>query len=300
MINVWRVRMLSQADGIDVVAARNFAVENGIVGAGWSVADASEPNPLPDLSTDLDAYVRHAKSAHPKDNSVEAVARVFATQMQIGDFCWMYVSHTGEYYCCKIDGEFRYRVGGNWDKHDLHLTRHCVWSKAGPADAVPGVVRRAFAGPFGTVSRLTTDADTAIQAAQIYLGDKHAPLGGDFFASASPEDLEDVFALYLQEQGWRVFPSTAKVSMASYEFVLVHCATGRHAGVQVKSGKVSFLEPYVADDFDEFFVLMANPNAIVAGTDSRITRINRDEIEAFAQLNWALLPRRLKARWPIS
>ena len=96
-----------------------------------------------------------------------------------------------------------------------------------------------------------------------------------------------------------MFPSTAKVSMASYEFVLVHHETGRHAGVQVKSGSVGFLKQDVAQDFDVFFVFMANPIAVVAGADPRIIQIGPDEIEAFARRCWALLPRRLQARWPI-
>ena len=96
-----------------------------------------------------------------------------------------------------------------------------------------------------------------------------------------------------------VFPSTAKTSMASYEFVLVHCETGRHAGVQVKSGNVGFLDQQVAQDFDDFFVFMTNATAVLAGADLRIKRIGRDEIEAFARRYWTLLPRRLQARWPI-
>lgn len=220
--------------------------------------------------------------------------------MKVGDYCWMYVTHTGEYWCCRIDGKFEYRTGGSFDAHDLHLTRRCTWVKAGPADAVPGVVRRAFAGPFGTVSAIVTHAGAAIDAAEILLGLRQPTLNGDLFAAAGPEDLEDLVALYLQEQGWRTFPSTAKVSMASYEFVLVHHETGHHAGVQVKSGGIGFLNQDVAQDSDVFFVFMANPTAVVAGTDPRIKRIGRHEIEAFARRYWALLPRRLQARWPIT
>jgi hypothetical protein len=291
--------MMSLADGVDPAAARSFAVEYGIVGAGWALSDAPDPSPLPDRSGDLDQYLQLVKGVFPKDNSVAGVATVFGKQMQIGDYCWMYVTHTGEYWCCRIDGDFEYRTGGSFDEHDLHLTRRCTWAKAGPADAVPGVVRRAFAGPFGTVSAMVTDSQTAIDAAEIHLNQRAIVPGGDLFAVAGPEDLEDIVSLYLQEAGWRVFPSTAKVSMASYEFVLVHSQTGQYAGVQVKSGNVAFLNQEVAQAFDVFFVFMANPSAIVADTDPRIARIKRDEILAFARRAWKLLPRRLQVRWPI-
>ena len=100
----------------------------------------------------------------------------------------MYVTHTGEYWCCRIEGEFEYRTGGNFDAHDLHLTRRCTWGvKAGPADAVPGVVRRAFAGQFGTVSSIVTDAGTAIYAAEIVLNLRRPISNGDLFAAAGPE-----------------------------------------------------------------------------------------------------------------
>jgi hypothetical protein len=160
----------------------------------------------------------------------------------------------------------------------------------------PGVVRRAFAGQFGTISRIVRDALTAIEAAEITLGQKKPVPNGDLFALATPEDLEDIVALYLQDQGWRLFPSTAKVSMASYEFVLVHQQTGERAGVQVKSGNVDFLDQKVASDFDVIFVFLANPRAFLTGDVSRIKKIEGGELASFAKQNWMLLPQRLKAR----
>ena len=132
------------------------------------------------------------------------------------------------------------------------------------------------------------------------LGRKKPLLDGDLFALATPEDLEDIVALYLQAKGWCLFPSTAKVSMASYEFVLVHQQTGERAGVQVKSGTVASLHQNVASDFDVFFVFLANPHGILTGDIERIKKIDRDELAAFAKRNWGLLPQRLKIRWPIS
>jgi hypothetical protein len=142
------------------------------------------------------------------------------------------------------------------------------------------------------------DAQTAIDAAEILFKLRQPIRNSDLFAIAGPEDLEDLVALYLQEQGWRVLPSTAKVTMASYEFVLVHQETGQHAGVQVKGGGVCFLDQKVAEDFAVFFVFLANPAAVVAGADPRLIRIGRNEVEGFARRCWALLPRRLQARWP--
>jgi hypothetical protein len=123
---------------------------------------------------------------------------------------------------------------------------------------------------------------------------------GDLFELASPDDLEDIVALYLQDKGWSIFPSTAKTSMASYEFVLVHRQTGERAGVQVKSGEVGSLDQKVASDFDLFFVFLAKVHSIITGDVDRIKTIDREELALFAKQNWRLLPKRLKIRWPIS
>jgi len=80
----------------------------------------------------------------------------------------------------------------------------------------------------------------------------------------------------------------------------VHGHTGQRAGVQVKSGNVGYLDQHVAEDFDVFFVFMANKGATVAIGSNRIGRIERDVMEDFARRSWALLPRRLQALWPIS
>lgn len=296
--------MKSELDGVDHQAARAFAIANGVVGAGWGLVDAGEPDPLPDECGDIDRYLQHARTAFPGNDSMENSAHIFGTVMQPGDYCWMYESGTGEYWCCQIalgvDGRFRYRTGGAFDTADLHLTRNCTWALAGAADAVPGVVRRAFAGPFGVVSAIVTDAHEAVLAAEIALGLNQPAVNGNLFAIATPEDMEDLVALYLQFQGWMLFPSTAKRSMANYEFIFVHRDDGRRAGVQVKSGAQAFLDPQVAEEFAEYFVFMANPAAIVARGDARVQQIQRDVLETFARNNWYLLPQRLQNRWPIA
>src|SRR6516225_4339038 len=128
--SAWRVRMMS--DAVDVAAGRQFAIDNGIVGAGWRLCDPPDVGPLPDKSNDLELYLKYAKEHYPDDQNVEGVARIFGEEMGLGDFCWMYVTHTGEYWCCRVDDEnFCYRAGGDWDKSDLHITRRCSWKRVG-------------------------------------------------------------------------------------------------------------------------------------------------------------------------
>ncbi|MHA7871558.1 MAG: hypothetical protein ACX939_04330 [Hyphococcus sp.] len=256
MTQAWRVRLKSGRGDVDHRLAREFAITKGIVGAGWGLSD---PTLLPDCSNDFDKYVKHAKLEYPSDKSLEKSTRMYAEKMQVGDICWLYVTHSGEYWCAVIEGEFVYRCVEDFRVHDLHVIRPCRWAKAGTAECVPGVVRRGLAGTFGTISPIQRDKTVAIKCAQQILGLSSEFKSVDFYSAADPDDLEDVVALFLQNKGWSIFPSTSKATMASYEFVLVHKASGRRAGLQVKSGGVPHLSQSVSDEFDDFFCFASEP-----------------------------------------
>ena len=286
--------MKSGKPGVNHAEARRFAITQGVVGAGWCLYGANEiTDGCPSLNTYLDA----ATIVYPDDNSLSDAARRIGGEIAVNDFGWMYDTATGDYWCCQISGEFVYREGGEFSLYDLHILRPCRWAKVGPADAVPGAIRRAFAGPFGTVSRLVTAEVAIIEAAELALGLRIATSSQSLFDVASPDDLEDIAALFLQENGWAILPSTAKASMANYEFVMV-APNGRRAGIQVKSGNVYHLDLSVSQDFDTFFVLMANDRATVSGQSDKVVHLKRAEIEMFAAQHWEMLPRRLQMRWP--
>src|SRR5665213_2010121 len=225
MSRVWRFRMRAGSAN-DHAVARTWAVKNGVVGAGWNLPSRCG---VPDECEDFERYLRHARKVWKHElPSLNKAANLIGRQIQVGDYGWAYLSHTGEYWCCKITSGFQFRTGEAFDDHDIHMVRRCKWARAGSADAVPGVVRRAFSTPFGTVSGIVADADVAIEAAEIALGKKRHGHSRDLFAVAGSDELEDLVALYLQAKGWRVIPSTAKLSTASYEFILVHSRTKQH------------------------------------------------------------------------
>ena len=296
MTNVWRLRMKSGKPDVHATQARAFAFDNGWVGAGWGLDESVHNNSLVDGSTDVAAYRRLANDVFPGDASFERALATIGSQMTEGDYCWAYDSYTGEYWCAKVEGGFQYRQGGEFDRYDFHMVRPCTWARAGTADAVPGAIRRAFAGPFGTITSLKADKDRIIGAAKNALGECDPPKANDLFEATGPEDLEDLVALYLQGKGWRIYPSTAKVTMASYEFIVVHEKSGERAGVQVKSGAVSRVDQGVAEGFQRFFVFVAGANPKVGG-DERLTVITRREILDFALRNVDLLPLRLLRSW---
>lgn len=296
MPKAWRLRMKSGAPGVDHAAARAFAFQYGWVGAGWGLDGSPWEDRIEDGSSDAARYLRGAREVYPGDRSLERALKIVADEMSIGDFCWAYESSLGEYWCAEILGDFCYRQGGPFNEFDWHIVRACRWVRVGTADAVPGAIRRAFAGQFGTATELTTDRHRIIDAARFAFGDATAPRRNDLFEAAGPEDLEDLVALYLQSQGWLIYPSTAKVSMANYEFVMVNSATNEKAGVQVKSGGVAHLNHEISEEFDRFFVFLAGSNPTVEG-DNRIELISRETIEHFASVSRELLPERLCRTW---
>lgn len=288
--------MKSGQGGVKHPVAKAFALTEGWVGSGWGLNGTEYADRIADGCSDLQRYLDLAAYQFPNDESLAKAAQAIALDMAIGDICWTYDPDNGEYWCGKVTGAFAYRQGGKFDEFDLHLLRPCRWVLAGTADAIPGAVRRGFAGRFGTITRLVTDRDRIINAARYALGESNVQTFGDLFDAASPEDLEDLVALYLQDRGWRLLPSTSKTSMASYEFVMVERASGRRAGVQVKSGNISHLEQAVAADFDTFFMFLAGPAPRITGSD-RVKLIDREELRQFALNNLAIIPKRLAAVW---
>ncbi|MEG8038763.1 hypothetical protein QP166_05150 [Sphingomonas sp. LR60] len=291
--------MKSGQEGVKHEAAKAFALTEGWVGSGWGLNGSDYADQIKDGCTDVQTYLALAAHRFPQDASLAKAAKAIAVEMASGDICWTYDPRKGEYWCGKVTGDFVYRQGGMFDEYDLHLLRPCRWALAGTADAIPGAVRRGFAGPFGAVTQLTTDKERIINAARYALGEPNVEIFGDLFEAASPEDLEDLVALFLQDHGWRLLPSTSKTSMASYEFVVVESKSGRRAGVQVKSGNVSYLEQAVAEDFDSFFVFLAGKNPRIIG-DHKAEIIDRENLRRFALNNLAIIPKRLAAVWAVS
>lgn len=297
-MNVWRLRLRSGKEGVEHSDARAFAFQNGWVGAGWGLDESEHADRLADGSSDAEAYRRLAVEIFPGDTSFTTALENIAFKMAPGDHCWAYESRTGEYWCAMVQGAFEYRQGGDFDRHDLHMLRSCKWTCVGTADAVPGAIRRAFAGPFGTVTALTADKARIERAGRTAFGIIDETLPNDLFEAAGPDDLEDLIALYLQSSGWRLYPSTAKLSMASYEFIMVHEETGERAGVQVKSGAVNYLEQSVAGDLDKFFVFLAGQEPRVSGSNL-ICVLTREDIRDFAIEKRHLLPLRLTRSWNV-
>lgn len=289
MTNVWRLRIKSGVEGVNHIEARRFCFDNGLLGAGWSVEDS-----IRDGETDLGAYLAEAANWHG-DGSYIRAATALGQTMQVGDFVWTVEPNTGDYWVARVTGPFVYRTGGDYSKFDLHMTRPCEWKRAGVADSVPGPIVRAFAGPFGTISQLSSARDEILAFSQVIFGQR-ATTKAALRDVACHEDLEDITGLYLQKKGWFVIPSSAKKTMPSYEFIVTN-ADGDRAGVQVKSGGYGY-NSEISSDFNYFFIVVdVVPNQ---RDDSVMKYITFNDLDEFGRQYWACLPGRLKSRWRIT
>lgn len=238
MTQIWRINLKSE--GKD---PRKFCLKRSVLGVGWPVDHDG-------VTCDWDKYYEAgmAKYYNNKDRGWWPAINAIKNNMQINDLCWTRLEN-GIYYIGRITGGWRYNGSDEHNAADVVNIRDCDWRKVGPVDKVPGKVVNSFI-PSRTLQRVEDD-NVRLYSCFLYnlLGNDTSsftylltPLtDSGLFKLISSDDCEDVVGLYLQEQGWRVIPSTCKMDTAAYEFVMKHSASGATAVLQVKQGSASSL-----------------------------------------------------------
>lgn len=282
-MQIWRLNINPDSDeGTD---PRRFCLEKGILGFGWSIESSSS-------EVDWEEYQAKAAEKYG-DRSWKAAINGLHDRMEKGDLCWTR-DHDGSYYLGRVEGPWRYEGGIEYREADIVNVRDCNWVKVGSPDAVPGKVINSFFQ--GTLQRVTGDAireySDMLYRRLSEMGESDVNIGAeDLFSLLHPEDCEDLVALYLQEQGYRLIPSTCKKSTVNYEYVLKHRDTGEKAVVQVKRGNVPL-------DAEEYQALDGTVYLFTSGGDQRgeasnVTFIDPSTIRGFLQENRQILPERV-------
>lgn len=118
----------------------------------------------------------------------------------------------------------------------------------------------------------------------------------DILELLSPDDLEDVAALYLQvERGCVMFPSTCKSDTMTVECVLATVVDGKRVGLQVKRGS----EPINRDSFAQFdgTVYLFQARGRYEGKDDpKCVCLEPETMRVFVRERRALMPARIQ-RW---
>jgi hypothetical protein len=215
--------------------------------------------------------------------------------MEINDLCWTR-DLDGIYYLGRVSSSWRYENDEPYRRADVVNVRDASWVTIGTADKVPGTfLRRFIRGPTVqcikdpttvTVSQLLYNRESG---REVYKVSRMEDV--DLYQLLSPQDLENLVAIYLQNEGYMVVPRTADDNTPKYEFALIH-RDGRRAALQVKSGNVNLRsEDYaeVADKVDEFF-LFTSGGAYEGGPNTKIRLLDPKTVKAFASDYYHLMP----------
>lgn len=272
-----------------------------IIGAGWSIHGAG---------SDKAEALRLIKKQRGK---VPTEVKILLNKMEIGHHAWVYDRTDGSYYVCKIDSDWQYAEGGDWDRHDIHNYRRARWRQV-PKPLVLGAITRRITLQ-GTANEMHVDEVIREYSAFVFevepsVSDLREELDldelrtrlqtwetGNLFAAFDEDETEDVVGLYLQQRGWRMLKSSAYRShpMVECQFQKVIEGAPRTAYMQVKSGKHIRLD---AGEYKQLVnegarvFLFSTAQRPYRGEDSvkGVETLSQDAIRSFAIANLELLP----------
>lgn len=292
MSEVFRLHVRPKGGKQDGALSFSYCRQRNILGMGWGVGTVTGQE------LDWDAYKRLAEFANPK--GLPSV-RMLRDRVSVGDLIWTRDTD-GSYYIAKVREPWRYLDGGSKGQEaDIYNFVACEMHRVRPGD-VPGKVIACFRPPrtFQPIVdetiqryswRLWADLTGEPQKLPASLADGD-PL--DLFALLDDQMTEDLVALWLQDQGWQVIPSTAKLYTMRYEFVMVHGRSGAEAVVEVKTG-ASPIDVRYDEEFGKVFVFQ--PQSCFVGTPTKnVSIIESDELLEFAHQHVECLPGSLR-RW---
>lgn len=291
MITIWRLNI--KPDAVEGVDPRKFCFEKGILGIGWQV---HTDGPL-----DWDTYVSLGEKEYPGDGhkSWRAAANAIHN-MAINDLCWTRDAD-GSYYLGRIVGEWEYCSTDEYQNADIVNVRLCEWFPTGGVDSVPGKVLNSFIPP-ATVQRVRNDSSNRYSRVKYnqLVGCAHYKLAADnspdLLALISPEDCEDIVAIYLQEKlGYRFIPSSHRSDTVKTEFVL-KTTEGKQAYVQVKQGNIDLdMDEFKQNDEDprDWYLFTTNGRYTGKGHDG-VHCLKADDMRNFALKHRNLMSNRVQ------
>ena len=295
MPNIWRLNI--KTDAQEGINPHGFCIEGNIMGVGWPVETDEQ-----DL--DWESYCELGEEEYYRNNDRGWWPAVNAlhNRMNILDLCWTRNSD-GIYYLGRITGDWEYENTHENREADVVNVRDCEWYEVGLVDSVPGKVVNSFIQPR-TAQQVNGDS-VNLYSRYLYnqlcteplydLAGEHGDV--DLFTLISAEDCEDVVGIYLQEEGYRLIPSSCKSSTSRYEFVLKNRETGRRAVVQVKQGQIDLNREEYGDAFegDDVFLFTTHGN-YVGAERANAHCLGPGEMRDFVLANRGVLSERLN-RW---
>lgn len=282
-MKVWRINLKPATSGVD---PREFCLAKGILGVGWALGDAE--------SLSWEEYSRVPREE--KWKGWAAALGALHDRMKVNDLVWTR-DRQGNYYLGRVAGPWRYIGTEEHRQAAIVNVRPCKWIKVGTTDAVPGPIVHGFRGQ---TLRAASGGKTVRAFSQFKynaLADDYTyeiePLDIELFSLLHADDLEDLVALYLQERGYRVIPSSAKKGTPRYEFVLRHADDGRKVVAQVKTKEDLNARAYTDIEADEVFLLSAKGKCR-GNPGSGVYCLDPAELKRFAYERRSVMPDKIR------
>ncbi|MGH7073567.1 MAG: hypothetical protein ACREFD_05115 [Stellaceae bacterium] len=282
MTQLWRIHIRPGEKGFNTTLSYELCLKEKVIGVGWQVEA--------DGLLSLEKYLQRLADTYPEESSAGTSAVRLLAQMGVGDLVWMR-SRQGVYHLCKVKGPWEYRSAREYRDVDVVNIRTVRIVEVGVEIHVPGKVIACFRPPK-TVQRIKDD--TALDASEriwtrLTGGTVPPPRAdSDIFSLISDKDCEDLISVYLQMQGWVVYPARRRADMPAYEFVLRHRSDSREAVVQVKTGGSTVDLGALPASIDVAFAFQ--PNGRYAGEHPRASIIKREDVLQFIASNPRLVP----------
>lgn len=290
MVQVWRLNLNTGArPGVD---PRAFCFTGGLLGVGWPIEPSTSTWPEYEAVA-KEKYRTTHRSWWPALHSLR-------NRMRQNDLCWSR-DRNGIYHLARVTGEWEYCGAEQHRAADVVNFRRCTWLSVGHEGMVPGRVAVSFAlrrtlqkvggAAVGLFSQLAYNAHAGEKDGFRYNVTRQRC---DIFSLLSPEDCEDVIALYLQIcRGYSVVPSTCRRDTPSYEFVLINRETGDDAVLQVKSGAVD-LEPASYSAAARRVFLFSSRGRYRGSVPANVECLDPATMITFVDQHERLLPNRLQ------
>jgi hypothetical protein len=283
MTELWRIHIRPGGGEVDTALSYALCLKEGVIGVGWQV-DA-------DGSFSLEQYLKLCADAYSDSSWPSAKTAVgLLEQMSSGDLVWMR-SPQGVYHLAKVEGAWEYRAQPEYREVDVVNIRPVRIVEVGVSSHVPGKVINSFI-PERVVQRIADDTALEVSAriwTKLTGGTLMSPRGNaDIFSLLSAKDCEDLISVYLQIQGWIVYPAQRRPDTLAYEFSLRHRSDFREAVVQVKTGWSAVDLGALPSSVDIAFAFQ--PNDQFTGANPKASIITREEVLDFIAANPRLVP----------
>lgn len=309
MASIWRLH--TKTDGKNVA---KYCIENKVIALGWSLCDLhikdhdeeSLIRKEREKIRTLDDYIKIIERYNIYGGKLDGNIKRLTTKMEQDDLIWL--RNKGVFYLGRVTEKslYSYKIDDFTLENDAtNQLTNIDWYEIGDVSKVPGslankfimgyTLQRIHDNSIGVFSKLKFNEKSG---KEIYASINFDINKDSFFSLLSPEDVEDLLALWLYKKfEYITIPSTNKRSTQLYEYVMINPETGENIFTQVKQGDKDIDANNYKDLNGEVWLLTTKGTVQNEGVSAKIKVADPNVIKNFAlsEDNYNLLPEKIKS-----